>query len=120
MVAGLTYARSIQNKLAFTKRKATSILCLIGCLASMVYATSALGFILQIADTFVNNIVVIISVFVECIIFAWIFKAEKLIGFLNNRSKTIKIGKLWLIQIKYIIPFILIVIWIGGLMLYLL
>ena len=106
---------SIQNKFAFTRQKATLILCLIGGLASMVYATSAGGFILKIADIFVNNIVVIMSVFFECIIFAWIFKVERLIGFLNSKSKTIKIGKLWLIQIKYIIPLILIVIWIGGL-----
>ena len=106
---------SIQNKFAFTRQKATLILCLIGCLASMIYATSAGGFILKIADIFVNNIAVIMSVFFECIIFAWIFKVERLIGFLNSKSKTIKIGKLWLIQIKYIIPLILIVIWIGGL-----
>ena len=106
---------SIQNKFDFTRRKATLILSLIGVVASMVYATSAGGYILGIADLFVNNIVVIISVFVECILFAWVFKAERLIDLLNERSKSIKINKLWLIQVKYVIPVILIVIWIGGL-----
>ncbi|WP_407414721.1 sodium-dependent transporter [Methanobrevibacter sp.] len=106
---------SIQNKFSLTRRKATLVLCLVGGFASMVYATSAGGYILGIADIFVNNIVIILSVLVECIIFAWIFKAERLIDFLNSRSKTFKLGKWWLIHVKYIIPVILIVIWVGGL-----
>ena len=106
---------SIQNKFSLTRRKATLVLCLVGGFASMVYATSAGGYILGIADIFVNNIVIIFSVLVECIMFAWIFKAERLIDFLNSRSKTFKLGKWWLIHVKYIIPAILIVIWVGGL-----
>ncbi|WP_407453007.1 sodium-dependent transporter [Methanobrevibacter sp.] len=106
---------SIQNKFALSRRKATLILCLIGCLASMVYATSAGEYILRISDLFVNNIVVIFSVFVECVLFAWVFKAERLISFFNSRSKTFKIGKWWLAEVKYIIPLLLIVIWFGGL-----
>ena len=104
-----------QNKFALSRRKATAILCLIGCIASMVYATSAGGYILGIADIFVNNIVIIFSVFVECILFAWIFKAERLIDFLNSRSKRFKLGRWWLVEVKYIIPVLLIVIWVGGL-----
>ena len=106
---------SIQNKFALSRRKATLILCLIGCLASMVYATSAGEYILRISDLFVNNIVVIFSVFVECVLFAWVFKAERLVSFFNSRSKTFKIGKWWLAEVKYIIPLLLIVIWFGGL-----
>ena len=106
---------SIQNKFSLSRRKATWILCLIGCLASMVYATSAGEYILGISDIFVNNIVLIFSVFVECVLFAWVFKAERLISFFNSRSKTIKLGKWWLAEVKYIIPILLIVIWFGGL-----
>ncbi len=106
---------SIQNKFNFTRHKATLILSIVGGLASMVYATSAGGYILGVADIFVNNIVIIVSVLAECIIFAWIFKAERLIDFLNSRSKTFKLGKWWLIHVKYIIPIILTVIWVGGL-----
>ena len=105
---------SIQNKFDFSRSKATLILCLIGAVASMVYATSAGGYILEISDIFVNNIVIILSVFVECVIFAWVFKAERLIDFLNNRSKILKLGKGWLLSVKYIIPILLVVIWAGG------
>ena len=106
---------SIQNKFAFTRRKATLILCLVGGFASMVYATSAGGYILGIADIFVNNIFIIFSVLVECILFAWVFKAERLIDFMNGRSKHFKLGKWWLVHVKYIIPILLVVIWFGGL-----
>ena len=104
---------SIQNKFTLSRRKATSILTLIGGLASMVYATSAGGYILG-ADLFVNNITIILSVFIECILFAWIFKAERLIEFMKSRSKTFKLGKWWLIHVKYIIPILLTIIWFGG------
>lgn len=78
-------------------------------------ATSAGGYILGITDAFVNNIVLIFSVIVECVVFAWVFKAERLIGFLNSRSHSLKLGKWWLILVKYVIPILLSVIWIGGL-----
>lgn len=122
-VAGITsmlssfevLSSSLQNKFALSRRKATSILCIVGASASMVYATSSGGFILTIADTFVNNIIIILSVLIECVLFAWVFKAEKLLKFLNSRSKTLKLGKWWLILVKYIIPVLLIIIWFGGL-----
>lgn len=106
---------SIQNKFALSRDKATLMLCVVGGMASMVYATSAGGYLLGIADIFVNNIVIIFSVFVECILFAWVFKAEKLIDFMNGRSKNFKLGRWWLLHVKYIIPILLIVIWFGGL-----
>ena len=106
---------SIQNKFALSRDKATLMLCVVGGISSMVYATSAGGYLLGIADIFVNNVVVIFSVFIECILFAWIFKAERLIDFMNGRSKNFKLGRLWLLQVKYIIPILLIVILFGGL-----
>ena len=105
---------SIQNKFSLTRRRATGILCLVGGVASMIYATSAGNYILGITDVFINNIFIIFSVIVECILFAWIFNSEKLIGFLNNKSKTLKLGKWWLVHLRYIIPVLLVVIWFGG------
>ena len=105
---------SVQNKFAMTRSKATGILCILGVALSMVYATSAGGYILGIADIFINNIVIMLSVLVECILFAWVFKAEKLIGFLNSKSKSLKIGKWWLTHVKFITPIFLIIVWVGG------
>lgn len=105
---------SIQNKFTLSRRKTMTILCLVGATISMIYATSFGGSLLGFVDTFINQIALLFGVIVECIIFAWVFKAENLIDFLNSRSKTIKLGKWWLIMVKYILPILISIIWVGG------
>ena len=39
----------------------------------------------------------------------------RVVGFLNSRSKTIKLGKWWLVIVKYILPIFISIIWVGGL-----
>ena len=105
---------SIQNKFALSRSKTMTILCIFGAVISMIYATSFGGTLLGYVDTFINQIALLFGVIVECILFAWMFKAEKLIDFLNSRSKTIKLGKWWLVIVKYILPIVVAIIWIGG------
>lgn len=105
---------SIQNKFGLTRSKTMTILCIIGTLISMLYATSFGGSLLGFVDTFINQIALLFGVIVECIVFAWVFKAEKLIDFLNSRTKTITVGKWWLLLVKYILPIVISIIWVGG------
>ena len=107
---------SIQNKFGFTRSKTMTLLIIVGALISMIYATAYGGSILGYVDTFINQIALLLGIIFECIIFAWIFKAEKLIDFLNSRSKTIKLGKWWVIIVKYILPIFILIVWIGGMM----
>ncbi|MEE0943094.1 MAG: sodium-dependent transporter [Methanobrevibacter sp.] len=106
---------SIQNKFGLTRSRTMTILVIVGAAMSMIYATAYGGELLGFVDTFINQIALLFGVILECIIFAWIFKAEKLIDFLNSRSKTIKVGKWWLVIVKYILPIFISIIWIGGL-----
>ena len=105
---------SIQNKFGLTRSKTMTILIIVGACVSMIYATSFGGTLLGFVDTFINQIALLFGVIVECIIFAWIFRAERLIDFLNERTRTIKVGKWWLVIVKYILPIAISVIWIGG------
>ena len=105
---------SIQNKFNLTRAKTMTILCVVGAILSLIYATALGGYLLGIVDTFINQIAILLGVIVECIVFAWIFKAEKLIDFLNERTKTIKVGKWWVVIVKYILPIFITIIWIGG------
>ena len=107
---------SIQNKFRLSRSKTMTILILVGAVVSMLYATSYGGSLLGHVDTFINQIAILIGVVVECIVFAWVFKAQKLIDFLNSRSKTLKLGKWWLVIVKYILPIFVTIIWIGGMM----
>ena len=105
---------SIQNKFGHSRSKTMTILIIFGAVVSMIYATSYGGSVLGYVDTFINQIALLLGIILECIIFAWIFNAEKLIGFLNARSKTIKLGKWWLVIVKFILPIFIAVVWIGG------
>ena len=106
---------SIQNKFGWTRNKTVTVLCIVGGACSMIYATAMGSYILGMADTFLNQIALLIGVICECILFAWIFDAGKIIPSLNKNSKTLKIGKWWIVAIKYIIPIVLGFVWIGGL-----
>jgi len=107
-------AFSIQNKFGLTRHKTMTILVVVGALISMIYATSFGGDLLGFVDTFINQIALLFGIIVECIIFAWIFKAEKLIDFLNANSRTIKVGTWWIVIVKYVLPIFIAVVWIGG------
>ena len=105
---------SIQNKFNLSRSKTMTILIIVGAAISMIYATSFAGDLLGFVDTFINQIALLFGVIVECVIFAWIFKADKLIDFLNSKSKTIKLGWWWILIVKYILPIFISIIWIGG------
>ena len=80
------------------------------CFGFLIFGAELLGFV----DTFINQIALLFGVILECIVFVWIFKAEKLIDFLNSRSKSIKLGKWWLIIVKYVLPIFITIVWIDG------
>lgn len=105
---------SIQNKFAFSRSKTVTILCILGGLLSMFYATSFATNLLKYVDMFINQIALLIAVVVECILFSWIYKAEKVADSLNPNSKYIKLNKSWIIMVKYIVPICISIIWIGG------
>lgn len=107
---------SIQNKFGLSRSKTMTILIAVGAAVSMIYATAYGGTLLGHVDTFINQIALLFGVIVECIVFAWMFNAEKLIDFLNAKSKTIKLGKWWLLIVKYILPIFISVVWVGGLL----
>ena len=107
---------SIQNKFGWSRNKTMTILCVFGAAVSMIYATAMGSYILGIADTFVNQIAILIGVIFECIKFAWIFKAENIIPKLNAKSKSIKLGKWWLVVVKYVLPIFIAIVWVGGIL----
>ncbi|WP_400252629.1 sodium-dependent transporter [Methanobrevibacter smithii] len=107
---------SIQNKFGWSRNKTMTVLCVFGAAVSMIYATAMGSYILGIADTFVNQIAILIGVIFECIVFAWIFKAENIILKLNAKSKSIKLGKWWLVVVKYVLPIFIAIVWVGGIL----
>ncbi|MDR0913181.1 MAG: sodium-dependent transporter [Methanobrevibacter sp.] len=104
---------SIQNKFNLTRKKSVTILCIIGCLCGFIFSTGMGSYLLSISDMFLNQFGLLFGILLECLVFGWIFGTDKLIPLFNKNSK-FKIGKWWSIIIKFILPLIIIFIWIGG------
>ena len=106
---------SIQDKFGLTRKKTMTILCIVGTIISMLFATAYGELLLDSVDTIINQGAIVFGVIVECIVLGWIFKAENIIDTLNKNSKTIKIGSKWLFVVKYLLPVLLSIVWLGGL-----
>ena len=111
LLEGVCY--SVSEKFDYSRKKTATIVCIIGFFISTIFATSAGSMILGIFDGFLNNFALLFAVFLECIIFGWIYKFDALIETLNENS-TIKMGKTWKTVIKYILPVCIFVLWIQG------
>jgi NSS family neurotransmitter:Na+ symporter len=103
----------IQNKLQFSKTKTTAILCFLGFIISLIFATNSGLFLLDIADHFIANYGLVIVGLIECIILGWMFNIKQLRDHANNVSE-IKIGIWWDYLIKLFIPIFLIILLIVG------
>ena len=78
---------------------------MVGFCASLIFATRAGLYWLDIVDHFVNDFNLIAIGFVECVALGWIFGAKKLREYLNSNT-TFKYGVWWDVAIKYICPVI--------------
>lgn len=91
------------DKFHWNKRKTTAGVCIVGFLASLVFATHAGLYWLDIIDHFINDFNLIAIGFCECIAIGWIFGVEKLRSYLNSTSR-LKFGRWWNFCIKYLCP----------------
>ncbi|MCQ2964469.1 MAG: sodium-dependent transporter [archaeon] len=121
LIAGITslismlelISSSIGDKFKLSRKKVTTILCIIGFLVSMIYATSFGSYLLGIVDSMLNNVILLLIIIIECIIFGYIYSMDKLMEILNENT-LFKVGNWWKYCIKYITPIILIILWISG------
>ncbi len=122
LIAGITSAialaesvtSSLITEFDLTRKKAVTILCIIGFCVTAIFTTGAGSTVLGIFDRILNNFALILAIVFECIIFAWFYKIDDLIEVLN-RNTSIKIGSLWKYLIKFILPIVLLVLWVTGL-----
>lgn len=105
---------SICDKFGFSRRKGVTILTIVACITSVIFSTGIGSHLVEVIDSFVNNFGILILIGAQAIIFGWFYGVEKVIPHLNEFS-TIKVGKKWIFIIKYILPILLIAIWIFGL-----
>ena len=104
---------SVCDKFGLTRRKGVTILTIVACLCSLIFSTGISTYLVEIVDKFVNEFGILILIGVQTIIFGWFYGVEKVMPYLNELS-TFKVGKTWIFILKYVLPVLLIVIWVFG------
>lgn len=121
LFAGITSAlgflepmlNSTSAKLGWSRKKTATVLSVIGCAFSLILTTGISSYLVGIIDTFVNEFGILLLIGIQCIIFAWFYGVDKFIPALNETS-TFKVGKTWTFIIKYLLPIVLIIMWVIG------
>ncbi len=121
LFAGITSAigifepmvNSTLHKFDLSRKKTVTVLSIIGCILSLVFTTGCGSYLVETVDSFMNAFGVIILIAIQCIVFTWFYDIDSLISVLNENNK-FKVGKLWKLIVKYILPIFLIVMWVMG------
>lgn len=101
-----TYTAALRDKFHISRQKALNWACGISFLVSIVFATGAGLYILDIVDHFINNYGVAVLGLVEAILLGWFFNLESMREYVNPISDY-HVGKWWNFCIKYITPVLL-------------
>ena len=117
IVAGLSsaislteaFSCSVCDKFNMTRKKATTIICSIGMLGSVIFCSRAGLFILDIVDHFINNYALVIGGILECMLIGWVLKSGVMRRHVNSVS-SVKLMPLWDIAIRFVTPVMLIII----------
>ena len=104
---------SVCDKFNWSRRKGVTVLAVIACCGSLLFSTGISSHLVEIVDTFVNEFGILILIALQAIIFTRYLDIAELVSVLNKNS-AIKVGKKWKFILKYILPAMLIVMWIIG------
>ncbi|MDP8234003.1 MAG: sodium-dependent transporter [Candidatus Saelkia tenebricola] len=99
---------AVVDKFHLNRKTVTSVLCLLGFLGSIIFATGGGLFWIDIVDHFLSHYGLVIVGILECVLIAWVYRAEKLRHHID-RVSDLKVGVWWNGVIKYLVPGILLV-----------
>ena len=96
-------AAPLRDKLGWSLKKSTLIVCIAGFLLGILFTSQAGLYWLDIVDKAVSFYGLLITGIISCIIVGWVFGAKKLREYLNATSD-FKFGAWWDWVIKLVIP----------------
>ncbi|MBL4828677.1 MAG: sodium-dependent transporter [Aliivibrio sp.] len=97
------------DKLNWSRKKAASIVCGIGLVISMAFATNGGLLLLDLVDYFMNNIALLASCLIELLIMGWLVKISDIRSYVNKISE-FSIGVWFEICIRFVSPVLLAII----------
>lgn len=115
LFAGITSSVSLSeavaapfvDKFGVSKKKAVTIISILGFLIGIFYSTGAGLYLLDIIDNFINNYGIVVVGLLEVAVIGWIVKPDTIRNH-TNKISYYKIGQWWNYTIKFLTPVILI------------
>ncbi|PWI34989.1 sodium-dependent transporter [Vibrio albus] len=77
---------AVIDKMNWTRKKAASLVCGIGFIISMAFATDGGLLLLDLVDHFVNNVGILTSCLIEIVLMAWLVKLADIRAYVNKYS----------------------------------
>ncbi|MEG6522636.1 sodium-dependent transporter [Desulfotomaculum sp. 1211_IL3151] len=96
---------SIMDKFDIERKKATIIYTGTAALCSLLFATGAGLYILDIVDHFVNNFGIVFGGLMQVLLIGWLFNLKSIKEHINPISD-VKVGNWWLFSIKVLTPLV--------------
>ncbi len=94
------------DKFGIEKKKAVTIILILGLIIGFAYSTGAGLYLLDIIDNFINNYGIVVVGLLEVIVVGWIIKPDTIRAH-TNKISYYNIGKWWNYVIKFLTPVIL-------------
>lgn len=121
LFAGITSAvavfepmiNSTSTKLKWSRKKTVTVLSIIGCAFSLLFTTGISSYLVGIVDGFITEFCILLLIVLQSVIFTWFYDVEGLIPILNENDR-VKVGKWWVVILKYILPVFLLIMWLSG------
>lgn len=101
-----TIIASFVDRFNLNRKKTVTVFCIIGFLASSLYATGAGIFLLDIIDHYINDFGILIGGLLEVILLGWVFKLSTRKEYFNPLSD-FQVGSWWNLCLKVLTPLVL-------------
>lgn len=101
-----TFVSGTADKFNASRKKVLTITSIIGFCVSLIFATGAGVYILDIVDHFINTYAIALAGLLEVILLAWFFNLEGARKYANNLSD-FGVGRWWNFTLKFVTPILL-------------
>ena len=88
-----------------SRKAATTILCLVGFLASIIFTTGSGLYVLDIVDHYINTFGVLLGGLIEVVLLSWFFRLETIREHVN-RTSDFMVGSWWTFCLKFFTTFV--------------
>jgi len=97
------FSAAVIDKFHYSRKTVVTVLSVLGFLGGIIFATGGGLAWLDLVDHFLSHYGLFISCILQCVLVGWIFRAKRLREHVNSVSSW-RIGALFDISVKYVIP----------------